>query len=113
MESDKTVLELASDLNTELEEISLYFRDEDIDEALDTLIRLIAKPNVPSHVAAPLVVKLQALSSKLGLMGKVYMLYELDITKEEKTRKKNMLLTLSAELEKLSNAVKYLVRQSQ
>lgn len=109
MEEDKSILSMISEIS-EFMELHLYFKDDDVDEALGTLIRLIAKPNVPATTAAPLVVKLQALSSKFALMGKVYMLYDLDITKEEKTRRKNMLLTFSAELEKLSNAVKYLVK---
>lgn len=109
MEEETSVLELISEVR-EFSEMHLYFQDEDIDEALGTLIKLIAKPNVPATVAAPLVVKLQALSSKFSLMGKFYMLYDTDETKEAKTRKKNTLLTLSNELEKLSNAVKYLVK---
>lgn len=109
MEEDKSILQMISDIS-EFVEIHLYFKDEDVDKALDKLIKLIANPHVPHDKAKPLVVQLQALSSKFALQGKVYMLYDLDITKEEKTRKKNMLLTLSAELEKLSNAVKYLVK---
>lgn len=109
MEEDKSILQLISDVS-EFMELHLYFKDNDVDDALGTLIRLIAKPNVPPATAAPLVVKLQALSSKFSLMGKVYMLYDLDITKEEKTKRKNILLTLSSELEKLSNACKYLVK---
>lgn len=109
MEEEKTVLEMVSEL-TEFNEIHLYFMDDDIDEAMGTVIKLITKPNVPPHVAAPLVVKLQALSTKFALMAKYYMLYGTDETKEEKSRKKNTLMTLSAELEKLSNALKYLVK---
>jgi len=110
MDQEKSLLEMVSDLSKELTEISLYFKDDDVDMALTKLTKLIANPHVPANTAKPLVVQLQALSSKFALEGKVYMLYDLDITKEEKTRKKNMLLTLSAELEKLSNAVKYLVK---
>jgi hypothetical protein len=106
---DKSVLEMISEV-TEFNEFHLYFKDEDVDDALGSLIKLIAKPNVPPATAAPLVVKLQALSSKFALMAKFYMLYDNDETKEAKSRKKNTLMTLSAELEKLSNAVKYLVR---
>lgn len=111
MEEEKSLLEFVSDFQRELDEIHLYFMDDDIDEALATIIKLIARPNVPPQVAAPLIVKLQALSSKFALEAKYYMLYGNDeTTKEEKTRKKNTLMTLSAELEKLSNACKYLVK---
>lgn len=109
IEEDTSILQMISEVS-EFMEVHLYFKDDDVDEALGKLIKLIAKPHVPPGTAKPLVVQLQALSSKFAIMGKVYMLYDLDITKEEKTRKKNMLLTLSTELEKLSNAVKYLVK---
>lgn len=108
MEEDKSILEMISEV-TEFNELHLYFKDNDVDEAMGAIIRLIARPDA-TRAAAPLVVKLQALSSKFALMGKYYMLYDTDETKEAKTRKKNTLLTLSAELEKLSNAVKYLVK---
>lgn len=109
MEEDKSIMEMISEI-TELNEISIYFKDEDVDKALGILIRMIANPNVPATKAPALIVVLQALSSKFALMGKYYMLYDTDETKEAKTRKKNTLLTLSAELEKLSNALKYLVK---
>lgn len=95
---------------TEFNEIHLYFKDDDVDEAMYWIIKLIAKPQVPLQAAAPLIVKLQALSTKFALQAKVYMLYETDESKEARTRKKNTLMTLSAELEKLSNALKYLVK---
>jgi len=106
---DRSASEIISDV-TELNEMSLYLMDEDVDEAMATVIKLVAKPNVPANVAAPLVVKLQALSTKFALQAKYYMLYGSVETKEEKTRKKNTMMTLSAELEKLANAVKYLVK---
>jgi len=109
MEEEKSVAELISEI-TEFNDISLYLMDKDVDEAMATVIKLITKPNVPATVAAPLVVKLQALSTKFALQAKYYMLYGTTETKEEKTRKKNTMMTLSAELEKLSNAVKYLVK---
>lgn len=109
MNEDNSIAEMISEV-TELNEISLYFKDEDIDEAMATIIRLISKPNVPAHVAAPLVVKLQALSSKFSLIAKYYMLPYGEENKEEKSKKKNTLMTLSAELEKLANALKYLVK---
>lgn len=109
MFEEVNALELISEI-TELNDIHLYFKDKDIDEAMASIIKMIARPNIPPQVAAPLVVKLQALSSKMALQAKYWMLYDVDETKEERSRRKNSLMTLSAELEKLSNAVKYLVR---
>ena len=110
MEEELTVAELISRV-TELNEISLYFTDEDIDDAMATIIRLISKPNVPPHVAAPLIVQTQALSAKFHLMAKAYVIYPMDhLTKEEKTKRKNTLFSLSEVLEKLSHSLKFLVK---
>lgn len=108
MEEERSILELISDV-TEFNEFHLYFMDEDVDQAMAAIIKLISKPDA-TRAAAPLVVRLQALSSKFALMAKYHMLYDTEETKEEKTRKKNTFMTLSAELEKLANAVKYLVK---
>lgn len=109
-EEEKTIPELISEI-TEFNEISDFLSDEDVDQAMATIIRLIAKPNVPASTAAPLIVQLQALSAKFDLMAKYHMLYTPTI-KEDKTKsqKKNTFMTLSDQLEKLANAVKYLVK---
>jgi hypothetical protein len=108
-EEDRSISEIISDV-TEFMEIETHFGDQDVDEALGTIIKLISKPNVPPAVAAPLIVKLQALSSKFALQAKVHMIYGIEESKEDKSKTKNTLMTLSSEMEKLSNALKYLVR---
>lgn len=92
---------------SEFNEISLYMKDEDIDKALEKLIEIIANPHIPAHVAAPLVVWLQALSVKFNMQAKYHMLYS---TEGDRTKKKNTYLSASDGLEKLSNALKYLVK---
>lgn len=105
---EKSITELVSEI-TEFNEISLYLQDEDVDAAMEKIINLIARPNVPLDKVGPLVVWLQALSVKFNLQGKYHMLYSTG-EKEEKTRKKNTYLALSDDLEKLANALKYLVK---
>lgn len=107
MDEDDSVLSMASTV-TELNELSAYLNDPDVDDAMDKLINLIARPQVTPKVVAPLIVKLQALSVKFNLQSKYYMLYSND--KEEKTKKKNTYASLSDGLEKLANALKYLVK---
>lgn len=109
MESDEeeNVLGMVSAV-TELNELSKYLNDPDVDYAMDKLVKLIARPNVEHRIVAPLIVNLQALSVKFNLQSKYYMLYSVD--KEEKTKKKNTYASLSDGLEKLANALKYLVK---
>lgn len=107
IDEEDSVLGMVSAV-TELNELSKYLNDPDVDDAMDKLVRLIARPNVEHKVVAPLIVKLQALSVKFNLQSKYYMLYSTD--KEEKTKKKNTYASLSDGLEKLANALKYLVK---
>jgi hypothetical protein len=109
MSEEQSIAEMINSVR-EFVEISEYMDDGDIDEALSAVIKLIGKPNQPPQVAAPLIVKLQALSSKFAIQAKVYMVYGIEQTKEDKSKTKNTLMTISSELEKLSNAIKYLVR---
>jgi hypothetical protein len=109
MNDEESTASLISSIR-EFVEISDYLDDEDVDDALSAVVKLIGKPNQPAAVAAPLIVKLQALSSKFALQAKVYMVYEIGKSREDRSKIKNTLMTLSAELEKLSSALKYLVR---
>lgn len=102
------ILELVSTVS-ELNDASQFLSDEDIDLALATIIRLIAKPNLPPQVAAPLVVQTQALSSKFAMQAKNIILF--GDTREDTKKRKNVFFNVSAELEKLSQALKFLVRQ--
>lgn len=107
MEEERSVSELVSDI-TEFNDMKEILQDKDVDEAMDIVIKLIAKPNVPPGTAAALVVQVQALSAKFALLAKYYMIYKKD--GEEAKNKKNTFMTLTAELEKLANALKYLAK---
>jgi hypothetical protein len=107
MSEERSISELISDI-TEFNDISIYLKDEDVDSAMAKIINLVARPDVPPKLVAPLIVKLQALSVKFNLQAKYYMLYSVE--KEEKIKKKNTYLSLSDGLEKLANALKYLVK---
>lgn len=102
------IIELVSTV-TELNDASEFLSDEDIDLALATVIRLIAKPSLPPNVAAPLVVQTQALSSKFAMQAKNIILF--GDSREDTKKRKNAFFNVSAELEKVSNALKYLVKQ--
>lgn len=91
----------------ELNTISEHLNDENVDEALTVLVKLIAKPSVPVNTAAPLIVKLQALSIEFKLKAKHYMLFDKSVENKEK---KNIYMTLSESLKELSDALKYLIR---
>jgi hypothetical protein len=103
---DKPVIELINEL-TEFNDIKAYMNDPDLDYALDLIIKLIAKPDVPSTKAPDLIVKMQALSAKFAVMARFYTTFEKG---GENAKKKNVYFTAEEAISKLTDALKYSAR---
>jgi hypothetical protein len=101
-----TVIDQVSEL-TEFNELKEFMNDPDIDEALDLIVKLIAKPDVPSMKALELIVKLQALSAKFAMLARYYTSFEKGT---DASKKKNVYYSVSEAIDKLAAAVKYSVR---
>ena len=86
--TDKPVIELISEL-TEFNDMKTYMNDPDLDYALDLIIKLISKPDVPSSKAPDLIIKMQALAAKFAMMSRYYTTFE----KAEKIVKRKMYTT--------------------
>lgn len=89
---------------TELNDISEYMNDKDLDEALSLVIKLIAKPDVPSTKAPDLIVQLQALSTKFAILARYYTSFEKGV---DASKKKNVYYTVNAAIDKLVDSLKY------
>ncbi len=103
---DNSTIELISKL-TEFNDIKAYMNDKDLDEALNYIIQLIAKPNLPSNKAPDLIVKMQALSAKFSIMARYYTTFEKG---GENSKKKNVYFTAEEAINKLVDALKYSAR---
>lgn len=91
----------------ELQQTCIELNDDDLTDALDTVIKLINKPDVPAKAVAPLIVKLQAMAVKFKMQAKYYML----INKEgEAAKKKNIYLSMAEALKDLVDSLKYLAK---
>ena len=101
--TDKPVIELISEL-TEFNDIKEFMSDPDLDYALDLIIKLIAKPDVPATKAPDLIVKMQALSAKFAMMSRFYTTFEKG---GENAKKKNVYYTAEEAIDKLVAALKY------
>jgi len=101
--TDKPVIELISEL-TEFNDIKEFMNDPDLDYALDLIIKLIAKPDVPATKAPDLIVKMQALSAKFAMMSRFYTTFEKG---GENSKKKNVYYTAEEAIDKLVAALKY------
>lgn len=89
----------------ELKDLNEYIDDADLEEALNTLLKLISKPEVPYQMLGPTIVKLQAISGKLKMMASV----ETHIYKQDRARK-NLLYSMCEVIDANVQALKYLAK---
>jgi hypothetical protein len=106
MAEQSTTLEIISQI-TEFNDMSEYMNDKDLDTALETIIKLITKPDVPSTKAPTLIVQLQAISAKFAMQARYYTTFEKG---GEASKKKNTYYTAADTVDKLVDALKYAAR---
>lgn len=100
------IIELVSEV-TEINDISEFMSDKDLDEAMSLILKLIVKPDVPAMKAPELIIKLQAISAKLSIMSRYYTTFEKGT---EAAKKKNVYYTTADAINKLVDAIKYSAR---
>ena len=104
MSSDQSsILESISKV-TEFNDMTDFMNDPDLDTALELMIKLITKPDVPAAKAPELIVRLQALSAKFSMLARYYTTFEKG---GEASKRKNVYYTASDSIDKLVDAVKY------
>lgn len=104
--ANETPLEIVSNIS-EFNDIREFMGDKDLDEALDLIVKLIMKPDVPAAKAPELIVRLQALSAKFALLSRYYTTFEKG---GDASKKKNLYYTVTDAIDKLVDAVKYMAR---
>ena len=102
----ENVLETVSTV-TEFNDMKAFMNDPELDEALDLIIKLIMKPDVPAGKSPELIVRLQALSAKFSMLSRYYTTFEKG---GDSAKKKNVYYTVADAIDKLVDAVKYLAR---
>jgi hypothetical protein len=106
MAESTTILEQISQI-TEFNDLSEFMDDKDLDTALELIIRLITKPDVPSTKAPALIVQLQAISAKFAMLSRYYTTFEKG---GDASKKKNTYYTINDAIDKLVDALKYTAR---
>lgn len=104
--AEQSSIELISTI-TEFNDMSEYMNDKDLDQALELIIKLISKPDVPASAVPALIVKLQAISAKLAVQARYYTTF---LKGGENSKKKNTYYTASEAIDKLVDALKYAAR---
>jgi len=107
--SDKSSLELISDI-TEFNDLHEYMKDEQLDKALAIVVKLLMNPDVPSAKAPHLIIELQAMSTKFAMLAAVYSTIAKDKAGTINNNKKNVYYSAKESIDKLVDALKYIVR---
>ena len=105
-EATESIIKQISNI-TEFNDISEFMNDSDLDTALELIIKLIMKPDVPSTKAPALIVQLQAISAKFAIQARYYTTFE---KSGDSSKRKNTYYTVSDALDKLVDSIKYTAR---
>lgn len=98
-------LELVSQI-VEFNEIHDFMNDDELDKAMATVVKLIVRAGeVPPQKIPPLIVELQALSTKFAILASYYANMGKGGVRE--VHKKNLYYTMKEALPLLVNALKY------
>lgn len=107
--NDMDTIELIN-MVAEFNDVHEFMHDEQVDRALELIVRVITKPDIPPHKAVALVAELQALSSKFAVLAAWYSTAAKGRAGSENHTKKNIYYSLRDATEKLSDSVKYSAR---
>lgn len=96
----------------EFNDIHEFLNDPEVDEALALIVKIFTKPDIPSTQAVYLITKLQALSSKFGILATYYSTIAKGPTGSINNKKKNIYYTLKDSIDKLVDSLKYVARMN-
>ncbi len=107
--SELNTLELISKI-TEFNDLHEYMKDEQLDKALSIVVKLLMNPDVPASKAPMLIIELQAMSTKFSMMASYYSTIAKDKAGTTNNNKKNIYYSAKESIDKLVDALKYVVR---
>lgn len=106
---EKNSLELISNI-TEFNDLHEFMNDEQLDRAMSAVINIFMKPDIPAAKAHILIVELQAISAKFGILASYYSTIAKDKAGTVNNNKKNIYYSVKESVDKLVDALKYVVR---
>lgn len=104
--ANENVLELINTID-ELMMLHDYLKDDNVDTALSSVVKLMLNPEIPSAKALPLIVELQAISATCSIKATWYATVAKDRAGTENNNKKNIYYTLADAFDKVVAALKY------
>jgi hypothetical protein len=107
--SDKNTLEIISTI-TEFNDLHEFMKDEQLDRTMSIVVKLLMNPDVPAAKAPHLIIELQAMSTKFAILASVYATIAKDKAGTINNNKKNIYYSVKESIDKLVDALKYVVR---
>lgn len=107
--NDKNPLEFISTI-TEFNDLHDFLQDPQLDRAMNVVINIMAKPDIPPAKAHILIVELQAISAKFGMLASYYSTIAKDKAGTVNNNKKNIYYSVKECIDKLVDSLKYIVR---
>ena len=101
VEENKTTIDMINGLS----EIAEYMDDKELNTALETIAKLILKPDIPMNAATVEIVRLQAIAAKMAFRAT----WMANVDKGDRA-KKNIYFTAAAAISELVSAIKYILR---
>lgn len=110
-EGEKGLLEFVSDVH-DLMELIEFMDDDTFSEALDLVVKLCVKPQIPSSKAATLAVQMQAFSAKFKMQATAIMVLKNSKAGTRENKLKNTYFAMSDICDKMAAALKYIARDA-
>jgi hypothetical protein len=107
--TEKNSLELISTI-TEFNDLHKFMQDDHLDRTMAIVVKLLMNPDVPAAKAPHLIIELQAMSTKFAMLASVYATIAKDKAGTENNNKKNVYYSVKESIDKLVDALKYVVR---
>lgn len=103
------MLDIVSEI-TELNEISEFLQDPQIDKAMEKVVQLVINPAHAGDNPAKLIVGLQATSAMCALKAANYKVLNTGRSGTPEYKKKNLYYSMHDALDRLVDALKYMAR---
>ena len=107
--TDKNPLEIISTV-TEFNDIHKFMNDPELDKTMEIVVKLLMSPDVPAAKAPTLIIQLQAMSAKFSMLSAYYSTIAKDKAGTPNNNKKNIYYSVKESIDKLVDALKYIVR---
>lgn len=101
---DQTTVELLNSVS-EFSDIADYMKDEELENALALVAKIIVNPDIPPQKAASLIVQLQAYATKFAMLAS----WHAHVDKSDRA-KKNIYYSARDAIDRLVDSLKYSTR---